>query len=162
MIDAVQNDRVLAAENILQKLRDPLTIFFFQFLQLSLPFFTKINREMQSEKPKIQELHSNVTAMYKTLLECYIKRQIILKTPVHQINYENPHNFRPLNEIYLGAQIAMRIDNLDQNQAHILRTRCLDFFIEGATQINQRFDFNSEVLKNMNIINPSTPFRRKI
>lgn len=159
--DASVNDRILAADNILVKLKDPLTIFFFRFLQFALPFFTKINREMQSETPKIHELYSNITAVYKTILECFIKNDVILKTPVFNINYKDPKNFLPLSEIYLGAHIVASIHTLEQEQAHLLRTRCLDFFVEACIQINLRFDFNNEILQNMRIINPLDVIEKK-
>lgn len=159
--DASSTSHVLVADNILRKLRDPLTKLFFQFLEFALPFFNDVNREMQSESPKIYELHCRVTSTYKSLLECFIKREIICNTPVHQIKYKDPHNFLPLNEIYLGVKIAISIDKLDSSQVHILRTRCLDFLIEGAVQINQRFDFNNAILKNMTLINPVTILKGK-
>lgn len=125
-VDAVANDHSQSAENILSKLQDPLTKNFLWFLQFALPFFNKLNREMQSEKPKIHELHSHITATYKTILECFIKKDIILKTPLHEINYKDPKNYLPFSEIYLGAQIAAN-SNLNENQTYILKTRCLDF-----------------------------------
>lgn len=96
---------------------------------------------MQSEKTKIQELHSNILAIYKTILECFLKRDVLLKTPLHEINIKDQNNYLPLSELYLGAQIGL------------IRSRNL-FFIEAASQISNRFDFNNVILKILVLIKP--------
>jgi hypothetical protein len=60
----------------------------------------------------------------------------------------------------LGARVTEYIlnHNLSTEQRHILRARCLDFYIEGATQIQNRFDFSSSVLQNMELLNPHVIF----
>lgn len=62
--DAVSQNDLLAAENILTKLRDPTTKLFLQFLDFILPFFTNLNKEMQSESPKIHLIYKNVTNIF--------------------------------------------------------------------------------------------------
>ncbi|CAH0401798.1 unnamed protein product [Chilo suppressalis] len=47
---------LLAAEYILQKLQDPTTILFMEFLDFVLLLFTGLNKEMQSEHPKMHNL----------------------------------------------------------------------------------------------------------
>lgn len=47
--DAVNGNDLLAAQNIVSKLNDPVTKLFFQFLEFGLPRFTNLNKEMQSE-----------------------------------------------------------------------------------------------------------------
>lgn len=143
------------AENILNQLQDPLTKPFLIFLQFALPLFTNLNKEMQSEKPKLYQLHTSVSTVYKTLLEYYIKRQVIQEQALYEVNYKDPANFLPLEEIYLGAKIAIIMSSLSKESAYVLRKRCLDFFIESAYQINKRFNFRDEILVNMNLINPS-------
>lgn len=47
-IDAVANDRLLNAEEIMKNFRDPQTKLFLEFLSFSLPVFTNLNSMMQS------------------------------------------------------------------------------------------------------------------
>jgi hypothetical protein len=47
---------------------------------------------------------------------------------------------------------------LSTEQLHILRARSIDFYIEGAIQIQNRFDFSSTVLQNMGLLNPHVIF----
>lgn len=159
--DALANDRVLAAEGILLKLRDPFTKPYFQFLEFTLSFFNNLNRQMQSEEPKIYELHSSVSAIYKTFLDCFIKKNVMLNVSLHKINYKDPANFLPLDEIYLGAKLVISINSLTEVEKLIFRKRCLQFFIEAANQINQRFDFNDQILLNMSLLNPKNVLDKK-
>lgn len=83
--DAAIAEGVLAAQNILNDLRDPLTKPFLLFLQFVLP--------LQYERPKIHNLNSSISSMYKVLLEYFIKRDVIEAQPLNTINYRDPGNF---------------------------------------------------------------------
>ncbi|XP_031348207.1 uncharacterized protein LOC116174429 [Photinus pyralis] len=78
--DAVNQNDVIAAENILQKLRDPTTKLFLQFLEFVLPYFNNLNREMQSENPKLHLLYKNITTILRTLFDCFIKNPVVVKS----------------------------------------------------------------------------------
>lgn len=80
---------------------------------------------MQSERPKIHKLYSSISSTYKTLLEYFIKREVIDSQLLHLVNYKDPSNFIPLENIYLGAKIAAI--NLERENDLIFRRRCLDF-----------------------------------
>ncbi|KAL3199891.1 hypothetical protein MRX96_043720 [Rhipicephalus microplus] len=74
---AATEDRVLAAEAILEKLSNPSTKLYLEFLEYVLPFFTNLNKEMQSEETRIHLLHEKVLGTLKCILECYIKRDYL-------------------------------------------------------------------------------------
>lgn len=152
--DIVFSERLLIAEAILTRLKDPLTKCFLEFLEFVLSFFNNMNKEMQSSHPKIHKIYGNLIATYKTILECFIKRDVLITTPPEKINFKDPHNYYPLADIYLGAKVAISEIKLINDQKHMLRTRCLDFFVESCVQINSRFDFNNDIFKNLSIIDP--------
>lgn len=57
-IDQVfHNDYLLATENILQKLQDPTTLLFLDFV---LPLFNDLNKEMQAEYLRIHILYEKI------------------------------------------------------------------------------------------------------
>lgn len=62
--------RLLSAESILQKLQDPFSKLYLEFLDHVLPMFSDLNKEMQSENPKIYTLHNRVSAVLHTILDC--------------------------------------------------------------------------------------------
>lgn len=96
-IDATQNNDLLAAENILQKMNDPVTRLFLQFLDFALQLFNNLNREMQAEQPRIHVLYAEITKTVRTLFDCFLKREYILSTSIENIDFENPREiFYPI------------------------------------------------------------------
>lgn len=73
-----------------------------------MQLITQINVNLHSEQPKLPELLGNVTALYKTVLKCFIKQdQYANESDVGSIIISNPHNFKALNELYLGANFEV-------------------------------------------------------
>lgn len=99
-----------------------------------------------------------MTVLYKTFLDFLIKREIVTDVPLLQIYVRNPHNYKNIENIYLGAEVnAYLIQNNLSISLNILRVLCLDFYIEGATQIPNIFDFASDILGAMQILNLLDP-----
>ncbi|XP_077492088.1 uncharacterized protein LOC144102802 [Amblyomma americanum] len=124
---AATDDHLLAAEAILEKLIDPSTKLYLEFLEYVLPFFANLNKETQSEETRIHLPHEKVSAMLKCILECYIKRDYLEATALSDVRYKDPAKFLPLEEIYLGAKataaLAGHTHGLNDNQVHIFRRR---------------------------------------
>lgn len=111
-IDIVCNKNdVLIAENILQKLQESRNKLYFQFLDYVLPVFNQLNREMQSESPKIHLLYENVTAVLQALFDCFLKRDYIVKTLITNIDFKNPRHFLSIENMYFGANVAATLSN---------------------------------------------------
>ncbi|XP_072384804.1 zinc finger BED domain-containing protein 5-like [Diabrotica undecimpunctata] len=155
--DCVANNDLLSAENILQKLNDPCTKLFLQFLEFSLPFFNTINKEMQSESPKLYNLYNRVTSVLKSIFDCFIKREYLNKTQIENVEYEDPSNYLPIEEIYFGANVTRSLLqlNLTSDQINFFRLRCLNFYKEACSQIVRRFALKENVIKLFNFIDPS-------
>lgn len=157
-IDAVTSNDVLAAENILEKLQDPETRLFLEFLDFVLPLFNGLNREMQSESPKIHVIFKNVCTVLKTLYESFLKRSYINSTQIENIEHKNPRNFLPLEEMYLGAKVNISLIKnqglLSKEKRENFYLKCLDFFVEGCSQILNRFPLRNNILKKMTFLDP--------
>lgn len=112
------------------------TIFRFHFT-----FFTNLNKEMQSESPKLHLLYRNISNNLKSIFHYYINRKYLLKTPLEDVDYENPRNYLPIEHVYFGATGTKSLseNKLSAEQLHFLRVRCLDFYIEASAQIIQDF-----------------------
>lgn len=163
---AATEDRVLAAEAILEKLSNPSTKLYLEFLEYVLPFFTNLNKEMQSEETRIHLLHEKVSGTLKCILECYIKRDYLEATPLSDVQYKDPAKFLPLEGIYLGAKPTAAqsggTHGLNDDQIHNFRLRCLEFFIEAARQIYLRFPLKSHQLKNLRVLDPKVVMGKTI
>jgi hypothetical protein len=61
------------------------------------------------------------------------------KTPIQKIQYRNPRNFVPIENIYLGAYVMGSIGSnthtLNDEELLNFRKRCLEFLIESCAQI---------------------------
>jgi hypothetical protein len=148
------------AEEIYQLLINPVNKLYLQFLEYVLPTFNSANLEFQSEIPKIQYLYSKMSGAYKLLLSYYIKPDYLKNTDVTKLQYRNPSNFLPLENIYLGPKVAIELNNkvLSNAQQHELRKNCLSFYVEAAHQIYKRFSFNSkeaQLIKSLSFLVPS-------
>jgi len=89
------------ANSIHLMLCDPMIEFYLNFLDFILPIITDVNIEFQSAKSKVHKLYSKIETMYKTVLSFFIKSEYLEITNVSQIQYRNPTNFLPLDDIYV-------------------------------------------------------------
>lgn len=157
-IDAVASQKeLLIATNILNKLNDPVSLLFLQFLDFVLPIFNQLNKEMQAEGARIHILYSHVCASLKTLLDCFLKRSYLNATNIEDVNFKNPHNFLDMHEMYFGAKVMdtlLNDNSLTADQLNLFRTRCLQFYIEASEQIIQRFPLKNNPLKDLNVLAP--------
>lgn len=155
--EAAFTERLHTCENILQKLKNPLTKQYFQFLEFVLPIFNTLNKLMQSESTQIHVMRKEVTDSFKTLVECYLDDKFLEKTPLRKIALSDPHKFKPLTSIYLGAKVGMTLSQQHNIPPHAIQDfhqSCLAFYIEGATQIRTRFPFNDASFKQLEAFDP--------
>ncbi|KAL0849463.1 hypothetical protein ABMA28_013746 [Loxostege sticticalis] len=164
--DAAFTDRLRASDNILHMLKNPYNKLYLEFLEFSLKIFNDLNQLMQSERPQIHKLHENVCVLYKNLLDCYIKDSYLTQTELQNVEYANPRNFKALEEMYLGAKVAMTVATnsaeLNPSDVTTFKLRCLDFYIEGAKQIKSRYKFDNNIAKKMEFLNPDIVKARKV
>lgn len=163
---AATEDRLLAAETILDKLQDPSTKLYLEFLEYVLPLFTNLNKEMQSEETRMPLLHEKVSGVLKTILEFYMKPEYLEATPLPDVQFKDPTKFLPLDFMYIGAKptaaLASNLHGLDKSQIHNFRLRCLEFFIEAAHQIHQRFSLKSDLMKNLRVLDPKVVANKEV
>ncbi|RUM29380.1 MAG: hypothetical protein DSY42_06665 [Aquifex sp.] len=136
-INAVMVDRFIATETILQRLSNPFTRLYYLFLDFVLPIFNNINKLMQSESTQVHVLYHSVSCALRTVLDCYMRESYLSKTPLKQIKFRDPGNFKPLEEMYLGVKVGteLRSRQYDRQDVNSFRKSCLDFLIEAASDI---------------------------
>lgn len=87
--DAIFNDRIKAAENILAMLENPINKLYLQFMAYALGIFNELNRTMQSEKTNVHIIHKRVMSVIYTIPGCYMKKQYISEIDHKNIDYKN-------------------------------------------------------------------------
>lgn len=141
--DAVLAENLHSFQIILNNLHDSIYKVNFLFLSYVLEIVNKLNVEFQSEKCKIYLLNDRVSALYKTILRNYLKKQYIDQTGLEKIDVINPRNFLPVEEIYYGArvQVILTSGQINDIEMHTFRLRCLDFYTELCLQIKKKIFF---------------------
>ncbi|XP_066981042.1 zinc finger protein 862-like [Macrobrachium rosenbergii] len=86
--NAVWEDRILAAQSILDNLKDPRNRLYLEFLDFILPYFNNLNKQMQAESPQIYTLHEAVCKLCRTLMDCYKNEDYLRKTSVDNVQYQ--------------------------------------------------------------------------
>lgn len=111
---------------------------------------------MQAEKPKIHQVRSEVSSSIKSILSCYLKKEYLDKTGILNIDYINPRNQLPYNEMYYGIKVGLFLENVavEKSVLHSFQCDCLSFLIEATKQIFLRFNFKETILKDVEILAP--------
>lgn len=158
-------DSIQPAAHIHRLLENPLTELYLQFLEFILPLFNDLNREMQSEKPKIHMLYERIKSTYLLLLSYYMNQKYLDSLSETEIQYRDPRNYMPVEDIYLGGSVIeslLKKKYTDQEKSQF-RNTCLAFYVEGAHQIYKRFPFKElHYLKEMKVILPSEALNREV
>lgn len=158
--DAVLSERLLACENILQRLNDPTTKLYLQFLDFVLPVFNSLNKQMQSETSQIPVLHKSVSSCFRTIVDCYMRDDYLKKTPLSNIAPCDPRQFKPLPSVYFGAKVGMTLtmqqQTISSKAKEDFRQRCLPFYTEAAVQIMSRFPLYDATFQNLQALEPAT------
>ncbi|KAJ8896490.1 hypothetical protein PR048_001834 [Dryococelus australis] len=87
----MKND-LLIAGNILTKLNDPVTNFFFNFW-ISSFHSLKTSLKKCKQSPKICGLHKKISMVLKSIFEYFFDRSCLRNTPIENIDFQNPRNF---------------------------------------------------------------------
>ncbi|CAG5045124.1 unnamed protein product [Parnassius apollo] len=102
---------------------------------------------MQSGRPQIHKMHENTVTVFKTLLEWYIDDAYVSRNEVGLIQIDNPRHYKSIDDLYLAAKVSASVspssvstssNALHQEDIEAFKLKCLDFFIEGANQVEKR------------------------
>lgn len=131
----------------------------------------------QKGLPTLYLLYERTFTSYKTILECFIKPELLqltegeknsskdlnldLENKILNLEYENKQNHVPIEEIYLGGNVISLLLKPDfvarMKEIEIVqfKEKCILFYMESVKQIKQRFCFNKKQrLKCLKFMNP--------
>lgn len=176
---AVHVDRLLSAQSILSKALEPTTELYLEFLKFALPIFTDLNKEMQSETPKLYLLYDKILTAYTTILECFVQAEYLnlteeekneaqnilhaKETKILNLDFLSEQKHLPMQQIYVGGMVPnlirrkREIGELEEEQLKNFYLKCKEFYIEAAKQILKRFPFDDkdrQALKCLKMLNP--------
>lgn len=131
---------------------------YLTFLSFVLPIFNKLNKEFQSESPKITNVYNHVCHTLKTILDFYIEPTYLSNNPLSSIQFRNPAKFCKIEDVYFGPKVIILLDDptLSQAEKNDIRVNCLNFYIEAAYQFYLRFPLKDmDALKDLCYIDPT-------
>lgn len=149
-------DKNEKAKSLQRQIRNPVTLLYLEFLAYILPTINNLNRLFQRENPTIQVLYREMERLVKVILDCFLKPVCIKDIEINKILYQDPKNFVKLDEMYLGVNVAEKIETLTLEQRTSFSLKCQEFYVELVRQILKRFDFKNEVIKECQRIDPQS------
>ena len=81
------------------------------FLQYILQKVNAINTEFQSEQFRLHQLYTMITSEYKSILNCFIKEEILLAKNLSEIDPQDIRSQKPISDVYLGGQCFSQLLN---------------------------------------------------
>ncbi|XP_054746788.1 zinc finger protein 862-like [Anastrepha obliqua] len=127
---------------------------YFLFLTYILPIINNLNKDFQSESSRLPYLYSNMKSIYLLIINNFVKHDVCIKET--NIDFRSESNQKPLRDIFVGtkAEIFMT-KHLSEDDIIEVKRNILSFYVELLNQINNRFDFNREDIKMLQIITPA-------
>lgn len=151
-------DNNATAKRILHHLEDPMTLSLLNFLKYILTLINDVNRQFQSEDSQFCELYSETETLRLLVLGNLCGDNVVKSFKSGKcsvIEILDTLIKRP-EDIYIGFEAEESEEQLDDDKKRVFRTMCKDFYVELATQIAKRFDFQDPVLKNAALLNLNT------
>jgi hypothetical protein len=90
-----------------------------------------------------------IRSLYTLILKSFLKKQHVSSDKLNDVIVGNSHNYLPLKQIYWGAKVEalLKRGNVLESEVKNFKIRVLDFYVELAKQMKQRFNFNDPILK---------------
>lgn len=162
LTESVFEDPSVTTDNMLETMRNPFTKVYLEFMSYTLGLMTEFNLLFQSEKPLLFKVKPETETLLKTLCSNFINISIVKNKDIHKLNHENPSNFVPLENIYLGVlatdsfQDLKKKTNIERHDLDSFLKTILSFYIELVKNIKDRFRFEDPIFKITEIIDPKT------
>ena len=83
----------------------------FLFLQYILQKVNAINTEFQSEHFRLHQLYTMITSEYKSILNCFIKEEILFAKNLSEIDPHDIRSQKPISDVCLGGQCFSQLLN---------------------------------------------------
>lgn len=108
---------------MLAALKNRVTKAYFLFLSHCLKIINSLNVEFQGEGPMVQLLLPKLTLLLKSVLRCYVKKDILNSgKPIQEIDFENPANHLDLNNVFVGTACEIFINKEPMND-HMIEAK---------------------------------------
>ena len=115
-----------------------------------------INTEFQSEHFRLHQLYTMITSEYKSILNCFIKEEILLVKKLSEIDPQDIRNQKPISNVYLGGQCFSQLLNdplQDESCTIRFKSDCFKFLLELFLQMKKRLPLDKNgIIAKSNIL----------
>ena len=97
-----------------------------------------------------------ITSEYKSILNCFIKEEILLAKNLSEIDPQNIRSQKPISDVYLGGQCFSQLLNdplQDESGTIRFKSDCFKFLLELSLQMKKRLPFDENgIIAELNVL----------
>lgn len=140
---------------IQEELNDTAKLYLL-FLAYVLQLTKQLNLEFQSQSVRIHKFLPYIKTFYKTFLQNFIKSEFIRDEFFSDSNFSDNY-LKNIDSVYVGAraELFIKTKNIEMNQVIEFKGVCREYYKTLCAQISKRIDFDDEILKSIQGIDPS-------
>lgn len=153
LTDKQQN---VSCEFLYNSFNDNLILLYFYFLDFVLPIVNKFNIIFQGDYPVTHTFFKDMSSFFRSILSCFMKSTYVKATNLSDLDPDASMHYLPLNEMYLGVNVAKNLYKIQGNQTivHDFFKRCQLFFINLSNQLKSRLPLDKELFKELQFLDP--------
>lgn len=138
------NETVKSVSNMV---KDPLMKLYLLFLSYCLKIINELNKEMQSELPKMHFLLSKFKNLFNQIARNFILKKVIDSNPIKSIDLNYTINHLSDNELYCGTEVEkFSMTVVDPSILQEFRCNVRKFYITFCEKLRLKIDFDNEIL----------------
>lgn len=146
---------------------DPAVKVYLKFLKYILPIINQMNRLLQSETPELCRLHGEISRLYRTVLDNFLKPEYMAGIKELSKIVLNQQNYKHLEKVFIGTEGMQLMAELLRSQAMNLEiamqitSNIISVYITLCHQINTHIDLSDPALIHLAILDPHNVVNRK-
>ncbi|XP_050063107.1 uncharacterized protein LOC114121778 [Aphis gossypii] len=156
--DAYLAQRLIATVQIYHNLNDPFMKLFYYFLDWILPMFNKFNSFFQTKEVVVNDLHEMIVELYTEILQCFLKKDYVFRTPLNDINPKNGQYQLINSQLYLGINVLRHKEKAeivnDPSRLKDFYEKCRQFLQSATVEIKKRYNMSDPVLSKLKMLKP--------
>ena len=146
-------------QRIVNVLKKPACKLYILFLHAMLPFFNSFNTLLQSEVPRIHQLHVLMMKPYMVLLGCLVLLSVLqIVNDRLSINFFDKEQQRADKNLFVGCRITKWMEEEELECTPGARRFLLEarsFFINSLEYMQEKFPLDVPLMKAGGTINPA-------
>jgi hypothetical protein len=157
-----KSKKVIAAreKRLVKVFQDPMSLVYCMFISAVITKFDHFNLLLQREEPMIHKIHVSAMGLYKDLLCCFIKPEIVQQYShkVLDLPFDDQNMHRSRTDLFVGfaASQELRKTELDNSPEGIkFKDEVKDFYLKALQYMKAKFPLKDPVLKTARFLDPT-------